>query len=188
MNAVFPQPHSLQKYHPPLPYPIFPSLRLWTMPQPNVILKLCDLPKKSTIAFIYRSHLLEIVNASPDTTLCFTDGSKIGNRIGFAYSIGNQTFSYRHRAFTSILSAKLHAIFQCLEHILAYPIPPSHTLTVSDSLSALTAVANFHSTHPLVTRIHTMLTTLPSASLTVSFVWVPSHRGIQGNGNFDSAA
>jgi len=90
------------------------------MPPPNVILKLCDLPKKSAIAFIYRSHFLEIVNA---TTFCFTDGSEIGNRIGFAYSIDDQTFSNRHRASTSILSAELHAIFQCLEHIPALPIP-----------------------------------------------------------------
>ena len=42
---------------------------------------------------IYRSHLLEIVNVFPDTTLCFTDGSKIGNRIGFTYSIGDQFLS-----------------------------------------------------------------------------------------------
>jgi len=62
------------------------------MPQPNVILKLCDLPKKSAIAFIYRIHFLGIVNAFPDTTLCFTDGSKMGDRIGFAYSISDQSF------------------------------------------------------------------------------------------------
>jgi len=141
------------------------------MPQPNVILKLCDLPKKSTIAFIYRSHFLEIVNAFPDTALCFTHDSKIGNKIRFAHSIGEQTFFYRHRASTSILSAELQAIFQCLEHILALPIPSSHTfLIVSDSLTALTAVANVHLTHPLVTQIHFMLTTLPSAALTISFV------------------
>jgi len=141
------------------------------MLQPNVIPKLCDLPRKSTIASIHRSHFLEIINAFPDATLCFTDGSKIGNRIGFAYSIGDQMFSYRYRASISRLSTELHAIFQCLEHILALPIPPSHTFLISpDSLSALTAVANVHSTHTLVTRIHTMLNSLPFASLIASFV------------------
>jgi len=59
---------------------------------------------------------------------------------------------------------------------------------VSDSLSTLIAVANVHSPHPLVTRIHTMLTTLPSTSLTISFVWVSSHRGIPSNENGDSGA
>jgi len=136
-------------------------------------LKLCDLPKKSIIAFICRPHFLEIINDFPDTTLCFTTGSKISNRIGFAYSIGDPTFSYHHRASASILSAELQTNFQCLEHILALPIPPSHIfLIVSDSLSTLTAVVNVHFTNPFVTRIHTMLITLPSTSLTISFVWV----------------
>jgi len=44
--------------------PIFPALPLLTMFQPNVILKLCDLLKKSTIASIYRSPFLEIVMLS----------------------------------------------------------------------------------------------------------------------------
>jgi len=126
------------------------------MPPPNVILKLCGFPKKSIIAFIHRSHFLEIVNAFLDLTLCLTHDSKIASRIEFAHSLGDQTFSYRHRASASISSAELQAIFQSLEHILAL-IPLSHTfLIVSDSLSALTAVANVHSTHPLVTRIHTI--------------------------------
>jgi len=108
---------------------------------------------------------------------------------GSPIPFGNQMFSYRQRASSSILSAQLQAIFQCLEHILTLPIPTSHTfLIVSDSLPAPTAVANVHSTHPLVTRIHTMLTTHPFASLTVLFVWVPSHRGIPGNENVNSGA
>jgi len=60
-------------------------------------------------------------------------------------------------------------------------------LIVSDSLSALSASLNVHSTHPPVTHILILLTTLSSIPLSIKFMWVPSHTGIQGNESVDSA-
>jgi len=73
-----------------------------------------------------------------------------------------------------------------------YPVPlPSpikHIFVAFDSLSALAAISDIHFTHPLVSRIHTLLSTLISTSYTVTFVWVPSHRGIPSNEKVAAAA
>jgi len=42
---------------------------------------------------------LEIRNSFPGAILCFTDGSKIGDRTGFAYSISDRIFASRHCNF-----------------------------------------------------------------------------------------
>jgi len=145
-----------------------------------------NFPKKTTNVSVYRTHFLEILNCFPDATLCFTDGSNIGNRTGFAYSINNKTFSYRHRNSASILTVELQAIFQCLESILSLLYPTPHTfLIASNSFTALTTISNIHSFHPIA---HTVLTTRSSLSQSVTFIWIPSHRGIQGNEVVDSAA
>ena len=85
---------------------------------------------------VYRSLFLEILNSFASAILCFTDGSKIGYRIGLAYSIIDHIFASRHRNSASILTVELQAIFQCLEKILSTPFPQSHTFLIAfDSLS-----------------------------------------------------
>ena len=87
------------------------------MTPPNIVFKLCKYPKNSTIATVYRFLFLEILNSLPGAILCFIDGSKIGDRTGFAYLISDQIFASRHRNSASILTVELQAIFQCLEKI-----------------------------------------------------------------------
>ena len=67
--------------------------------------------------------------------------------------------------------------------------PPSKSfLIIADSLTTLSGISNDHSFHPVLQRIHILLATLSSIPLSVTFVWVPSHRSIQGNEAVDSAA
>ena len=70
-------------------------------------------------------------------------------------------------------TAELQAIFSCLERILTtthFP-SPSPFLIISDSLAALLAIAQLSSSHPLVTRIHFLLTTFTATSFPVTFIW-----------------
>ena len=69
----------------------------WVMTPPKVDLSLTDFPKKSTTPEIYRAHFSEIVNSQPNVTICYTDGSKSGNRVGYASSIGHNSVVVRHR-------------------------------------------------------------------------------------------
>ena len=105
--------------------PILPTVPPWAMTPPQVILSLSNLPKKSTSPKTYRSHFLEILDTFPNTTLCFTDGSKTPNGAAYAFSIGEHTFARRHRNPASILTTELQAIFDCLKSILNLSSPPS---------------------------------------------------------------
>jgi len=101
----------------------------------------------------------------------------------------DKIFDYRHRNTASMFTAELQAISQCLTSSLSLPASYSNSaLIISESLSALTAISNPHSSHPLVTQIFTLLTTFNSSTLTVSFMWVPSHCGTPGNEKVDAAA
>jgi len=155
-----------------------------------MILTLTQFLKNSTSAPVYRSHLQQIISSFSNSILCFTDGSKSKNRVGFAFSVSDTTVTLRHPTPTSSYTAELQAIFICLKHILTttHSPSPSPFLIISDSLTAFSAIAQPSCSHPLVTRIHSLLTTFTATSIPVTFIWTPGHRGTPGNGNVDSAA
>jgi len=166
--------------------PIFPPLPLWSIPLPKILLNLTHLPEKSTNYSIYRAHFHEIPNSFSDSIICYTDGSKMHKRVRFANSINDKIFAYRHRNTASVSIVELQAIFQCLTSILSLPTSHSNSsLIISDSLSALTVISDPYSSHPVVTRILTLLTTFNSSNLTIPFMWVPSQCGIKGNEKVD---
>ena len=129
--------------------PIISSMPQWLINPPHVILKL-TLPESSTASAVCHSHLYEIISPFLNPVLCYTDGSKIKNRLGFAYKINNQTFSHRHRNLASIFTAQLPAIFNCLESIISLP-PTTHPrpyLIISSYLFSLVAITNTSLSHP----------------------------------------
>jgi len=122
------------------------------------------------------------LNSFSDFIICYTDCSRIHNRVGFAYPINDKIFAYRHRNTASVFTTELQAIL---------PSVSSHSnssLVIPDSLFALTAISDPYSFHPIVTRVFALLTTFNSSTLTVSFMWAPSHCGIPGNEKVDAAA
>jgi len=122
------------------------------------------------------------------TEFCQQGGAKFQNRVGFAHSINDNITHLRRRNSASILTAELQTIFQCLKDILPLPYSHSHSFLIcSDSLPSLSAITNTSSAHPLISRIHTLLSTLNSISITITFIWIPSHRGSESNEKIDAA-
>jgi len=124
-------------------------------------------PKKSTYPSTYRANFHEILNSS-DSIICYTGGSKIHNRVGFASSINDKIFAYRHAVRVPCRTSS----HTPMPHIYPLSFPASHSnssLIISDSLSALITISDPYSSHPIVTRIFTLLTAFKSSTLTVSF-------------------
>ena len=154
----------------------------------NVILNLVEYLKNPTTPPIYRSYLLEILTSFSNAITCYIYGSKINNKIRLAYSVGSKTIVRRLGNSVFIFTAQLQATNQCLKFIHCLPPPfDRFFLILSESLSTLTAISDINSTTSGVTRILNLLSNLYAKSCTVVFVWIPSHRSIQGADEVDSA-
>ena len=77
--------------------PIYSNIPPWAIPPPNITRNLTKLPKNSTSNTIYNTHLQETIDSFPNALVCYTDGSKLENRVGGAYTIGEKQYSFRLR-------------------------------------------------------------------------------------------
>ena len=128
--------------------PLFSTTPPWLTPSPDIRLDLADIPKTSNA--IYKQHIKSIISSEFSTHLpCFTDGSKSGPKVGYAYSIQEDISFYRLRNSASIFTAELTAIFSCLSH-LTLLLPPLKILLLTDSLSSLLAIQDLYSSNPIV--------------------------------------
>ena len=119
----------------------------------------------------------------------FTDGSLKGEKAAAAaVSITNFNHPIQLRLpnRSSIYTAELRAILLALKHV--YQSNNTHSLIISDSLSALQSISSRKITHPILVEIHNLLSELALLWKTVVFMWVPSHVGIHGNALVDKAA
>jgi len=176
--------HKRLKLNPLLP--LFSTTPPWLTPSPDIRLDLANIPKTSD--FIYKQHIKSIISDEfPTHLLCFTDGSKSGTKVGYAYSILGNISHYRLRNSASIFTAELTAILSCLSQLTLLS-PPLKILLLTDSLSSLLAIQDLYSSNPIVQRVHIVLKSLSSTSSTVTFLWIPGHINLPDHDAVDSAA
>ena len=167
---------------------VWPDSPPWSYKIPDINFELCHFSKSSVPKSIIRLHLAVSLDKYKNFTMCFTDGSKMGENTGCAYSIGGEVKRIKLTEINSVYTAELVAIFKCLEQI-SESSTKAQFLILSDSLSALTALRDVFSTNPLVQRIHILYNYIHnSTELTVKYHWIPSHIGITGNERVDAAA
>jgi len=126
----------------------------------------------------YLKLITEIVSEYPNHTICYTDGSKSGNKTGFAYSIQNIIKAKWFRNSASVFIAELSAIYSCPSNLTKRP--PGHKyVLLSYSLSSFLSLQDPYTDNPITQRTHVILQTLSTIKSTVIFtsIWIPSHIG-----------
>ena len=124
-------------------------------------------------------------------TRIFTDGSKLSDdRVGAAFVAYSPNGShcikkYHLHSSCSVFQAELYAINKAIEWAIKKHMNVISILT--DSLSGLEAINDFENTNPQIASIHSKIHKLNIVG-SITFVWVKSHVGIDGNEAADAAA
>ncbi|KAK3883722.1 hypothetical protein Pcinc_011979 [Petrolisthes cinctipes] len=162
-----------------------PRVAPWLLPE--VFPCTCFTDKKEFLPPpVARSLFLEHAFTHRESLPVYTDGSKSDDGVGFGVVFPDFCRGGRLLSVMSIFTAELSAILYALQVTFTLP-QPSFTI-FSDSCSALQALCNFNSTHPLVLAILEWLVLLGRRGRKVTFCWVPAHVGVDGNERADALA
>ncbi|GFU98673.1 RNase H domain-containing protein, partial [Trichonephila clavipes] len=117
----------------------------------------------------------------------YTNGSKRADYVGCGVVIEDIMHVYRLDTSCSVFTAEAVAIFRTLQLIDSNR--PRKYCIYTDSMSVLEALENFNDRcHPVVCKILDITSRLYSKGFGIVFCWLPSHVGIIGNEQADSAA
>ncbi|GFW78932.1 RNase H domain-containing protein [Trichonephila clavipes] len=117
----------------------------------------------------------------------YTDGSKRADYVGCGVVIEDIMLGYRLDTSCSIFTAEAVAIYRALQ-LIDSTLPRKYCI-YTDSMSVLEALENYHDRcHPVVCTLLDITSRLYSKGFDIVFCWLPSHVGIIGNEQADSAA
>ncbi|GFU54330.1 putative RNA-directed DNA polymerase from transposon X-element [Trichonephila clavipes] len=117
----------------------------------------------------------------------YTDGSKRADYVGCGVVIEDVMHGYRLDTSCSIFTAEAVAIYRALQ-LIDSTMPRKYCI-YTDSMSVLEALENYDDRcHPVVCKILDITSRLYSKGFDIVFCWLPSHVGIIGNEQADSAA
>ncbi|GFY09412.1 RNase H domain-containing protein [Trichonephila clavipes] len=144
-----------------------------------------DLPNVPPVVFqrVFAYHRSQYSRYST----IYTDGSKRADYVGCGVVIEDIMHGYRLDTSCSIFTAEAVAICRALQ-LIDSTMPRKYCI-YTDSMSVLEALENYHDRcHPVVCTILDITSRLYSKGFDIVFCWLPSHVGIIGNEQADSAA
>ena len=116
----------------------------------------------------------------------FTDGSKSRGGVGCALLYKQNSYQARLSNKASVFTAEMTAIIESLKVINQ---SNKETFVIySDSYSAVSALDQYNSFHPLVQKAQEWLFRLHIKFKKIHFCWIPSHVGIHQNEVVDQEA
>lgn len=160
---------------------------LWLYPPPVVCLGLSSFTKSEDNAVLLRTSFTSHLVLHAGSTHVYTDGSKRDSGVGASAVFPDLVLSHSLPPSASIFTAELVALALAVLRILGLEFGVKYTI-FSDSKSALLALKDRSTRHPLVSAIQRFLCFLHVRKRELSFCWVPSHVGVPGNERADEAA
>ena len=160
-----------------------PETPFWKTLNPEINLELSKLIKDQTNPEKYYKLFYEILKEKyKNYDRIYTDGSKDDDSVSSASVPFNPKIpeqSQRIPSAASIFTAEANAIEMALN--ATKKSKNNSFLILSDSLSCLTALMSSETKNPIILKLKLKMHIILSKGINISFLWIPSHVGIEGN-------
>ncbi|GFV33656.1 RNase H domain-containing protein [Trichonephila clavipes] len=115
--------------------------------------------------------------------ICYTDGSKIDGRVGFAFvvfrsGVESENFQFRIRDECTVFVAELLCLNFAVKWITEQNSVISEYLICTDSLSSLDSLKCISSSNNIIVEIQKQLKSLRDKNISIDFAFVRGHTGV----------
>ncbi|GFU92472.1 RNase H domain-containing protein [Trichonephila clavipes] len=142
-----------------------------------------------------KRNAINIVQFSDKSTedfpvICYTDGSKIDGRVGFAFvvfrsGVESENFQFKIRHECTVFVAELLCLNFTVKWIFEQNSVISEYLICTDSLSSLDSLKCISSSNNIIVEIQKQLKSLRDKHISIDFAFVRGHTGVLGNERAD---
>ncbi|GFV45188.1 RNase H domain-containing protein [Trichonephila clavipes] len=153
------------------------------------------LPQQLLDNVVQKRNAINIVQFSDKSTedfpvICYTDGSKIDGRVGFAFvvfrsGVESENFQFRIRGACTVFVAELLCLNFAVKWITEQNSVISEYLICTDSLSSLDSLKCISSSNNIIVEIQKQLKSLRDKNISIDFTFVHGHTGVLGNERAD---